>query len=766
MSDPAPRWRVDAWITGGLVLLALVVFAAVTFGHRGVTLIAAAAAFLLLALGIARKAPWLGRLRRSDLVPVAVFLALVATLAIRGAWITGDGPLLYMQVRSLVIDGDLDYTNEYRDFVPKQYQLPAAWKHSERPNPNAAEPGPAILWMPFFVVAHGLVLVARAFGARIAADGYSPPYVAAVCFGNTLWAYLGVVLTARIARQWFRPPVAALCAAAAWLATPLVWYSVVESTMPHACATFAVALFLWRWFCVRDRPGSRRAWVLLAVSAGLLVSMQRYDGYFFICPLVTLLGLVRKWPEIGPPARRRAAALGLSLAAVFVLTIVPLLYTNLSSSHASLSGESDLLGFTFGHWAHPYLVEILFSSRNGLLAWTPAAYLGVIGLAVFARRDRRIAGTLLLTLAVGIYLLAASYSWHGGWSFGSRRFTEAFPLFALGLCALTEAAIERPLVLATLGLCGLVGWNLTLATEVMWGMVPRNETISFGEAASDSLMRAYRRVGNPGAAPASWLFALRYDVTPDRFDRIVGREPSDEVSAALGKPAEADVLGAGWCGLRNPRCPWAPGWSEGERSTLLISLTEPTERRLSVRAAAAPHPRGIAQTVSVAVNGTPVGQWSFWPRENSQVLDVPAAVWKRGLNEVEFRYAWTTEGQGPRHAWHVATVTVIPRHGKIIGAPVTVNGVGLSGRTVTVDGTGFSTLTVVNFFNEQGARTVNLGGFDSNGDPRIPLTLVDSTRFTFPLPAGVFSGSAYVQVLNPPFVPSSSSSSNGELTIP
>jgi hypothetical protein len=765
MSDPAPRRRVDVLLSGGLVLLALVLFVAVTFGLRGVTLGAAAAALPLLALGIARRAPWLGRLRTIDLVPVAVFLALVATLVIRGTWITLDGPLLYMQVRSLIIDGDLDYTDEYRDFVPKGYQLPPAWQHTERPNPNSAEPGPAILWMPFFAAAHALVLGARAFGASITADGYSPPYVAAVCFGNTVWAFLGVVLTARIARRWFRPGVATVCAAGAWLATPLVWYSVIESTMPHACATFAAALFLWHWLRIRDRPASRRAWVFLAVSAGLLVSMERYDGYFFICPLVTLLGLARRWPEMGRSARRRAAMLGLSLAAVFVSTIVPLLYTNLSSSHASLSGESAFFGYTLRNWAHPYVVEILFSSRNGLLSWTPVAYLGVIGLAIFAKRDRRTAGTLLLTLAAGVYLLASSYGWDAGWTFGSRRLTEAFPLFALGLCALAEAALARPAILAILALCGLVAWNLALATEVMWGRLPRGETISFGEAASDSLMRAYRRVGNPWAAPASWLFALRYDVTPDRFDRIVGREPSDEVSVTTGTPAEAGVLGVGWCGSANPRCPWA-GWSEGARSTLLISLRRPAARRLSVRAAGAPHPKGIPQTVFVAVNGRPAAQWSFWPQESYQVVGVPAAFWKPGLNEIEFRYAWTTEGEGPRRAWRLATVTVRPRRGKPSNGPLTLSGLTLSDRTVTVDGAGFSTLTVINFFSGQGVTGVNLGGLDRGGNPKIPLSYVDSTRFTFTLPVGASSGPAYVQALNPPFVPSSSSNANGELTIP
>jgi hypothetical protein len=70
-----------------------------------------------------------------------------------------------------------------------------------------------------------------------------------------------------------------------------------------------------------------------------------------------------------------------------------------------------------------------------------------------------------------------------------------------------------------------------------------------------------------------------------------------------------------------------------------------------------------------------------------------------------------------------------------------------------VDGTGFSSLTVINFFNAQKGGGVNLGGLTAAGAPRIPIKLVSSTRFTFTRPAGA----AFVQTLNPPCVPFTSS---------
>lgn len=94
-----------------------------------------------------------------------------------------------------------------------------------------------------------------------------------------------------------------------------------------------------------------------------------------------------------------------------------------------------------------------------------------------------------------------------------------------------------------------------------------------------------------------------------------------------------------------------------------------------------------------------------------------------------------------------------------IGSMVTVDSVSQQGTTVTVTGTGFSRLSVINLF-AQGSTggVVNLGGLSSGGGSRIPLTIVDSTRFTFAVPAsGAVTGPAFVQVLNPPFITYSSS---------
>src|SRR5579883_875140 len=69
-----------------------------------------------------------------------------------------------------------------------------------------------------------------------------------------------------------------------------------------------------------------------------------------------------------------------------------------------------------------------------------------------------------------------------------------------------------------------------------------------------------------------------------------------------------------------------------------------------------------------------------------------------------------------------------------IGQAISVASVTQSGTTITVNGTGFSTLTVINFFNSQSGGAVDLGGLGPGGTAKIPLTIINSDKFTFTEP--------------------------------
>jgi hypothetical protein len=106
-----------------------------------------------------------------------------------------------------------------------------------------------------------------------------------------------------------------------------------------------------------------------------------------------------------------------------------------------------------------------------------------------------------------------------------------------------------------------------------------------------------------------------------------------------------------------------------------------------------------------------------------------------------------------------------------LGALIRIDSVILLGRSVQVTGAGFSAFTTLNLFaTQQGTGAgINFGGQLPNGQPRIELTSMTPTSLTFQLPPDAAAGPAFVEALNPPFIPFTSSlsrSSAGAFTIP
>src|SRR6185295_19065349 len=126
---------------------------------------------------------------------VAIFLLLLP-LSTPRIYAT-DEVQYFAYLRSLYFDGDIDFRNEYQHFadIGLRNGDSAVFDALLRDNPrdpplipetglyrNVAPIGAALLWSPGFPLADLLVRVANPLGAHIQADGYSWPYISAVCF--------------------------------------------------------------------------------------------------------------------------------------------------------------------------------------------------------------------------------------------------------------------------------------------------------------------------------------------------------------------------------------------------------------------------------------------------------------------------------------------------------------------------------------------------------------------------------------------------------
>ena len=447
------------------------------------------------------------RSRKSERLLLLLFLL---SLPFLNPWVRGDGVGYYAFARAPLIQHNLDFTEDYRH-ANESFRGPRLDENNQ-PRPEFRTPtghldnhftvGPAILWTPFLLLAHGGVLLARAFGSSVAADGFSAPYRITMAIATAIYGFLGLLLAFRLAREYVHERWALLATIAIWWTSSLPVYMYFNPFWSHAHSAFVVSLFLWYWHRTRSSR-SLAQWLLLALITGLMLNVyyanamvlavlaievaRRYYLAFHIKPAETL-ATADVAGNVRPPFPYALSVPQLLLrhflfAAVVLLCMLPTLITRyLVYGNAFESGYIPLRDWL---WSSPAFLQVLFSSDHGLLAWTPILFFSIAGLFVFWRWQRR-AGTPFLAAFLAFYLLIACYpDWDGISSYGNRFFVSLTPLFILGLSVFLDRTAQlfrsnrAALATASVFLTFFILWNFGLMFQ--WGshLIPARGPISF-----------------------------------------------------------------------------------------------------------------------------------------------------------------------------------------------------------------------------------------------------------------------------------------------
>lgn len=358
----------------------------------------------------------------SGLAMALVFLASVPLPRVDGHILGSDGFYYFIQLRSLVMDGDLNFFNDCQLLGINTLRATATG-HMHSPWPVGA----ALLWAPFFLLAHGLSLL-----LGLPTDGLGPLHQALVCLGGILYATAGSLFAFLAARR----AAASVHARDATLfllwASPAAYYIMVEPSMSHALSLFTQGLALW--LLTRSRPDDpARSFIWLGLATGLATLVRFQDGLIAFPPLALLAWRVRRGELPLAGALTRALLFGLTL----LLTLTP------QFVFWDIVYGSPLLiphGEGFLHWLGPRPLATLFSPRHGLLLWHPVFLVALAGLPLLWRRDRGLALAAGFVFLAQLYVNSAVDQWWADASFGHRRFVSVLPWLTPALATLLERA--------------------------------------------------------------------------------------------------------------------------------------------------------------------------------------------------------------------------------------------------------------------------------------------------------------------------------------
>jgi hypothetical protein len=614
---------------------------------------------VLAIVGLVLTRPAAPRPGAPDRRPALLFGALLALgLAFQvqlGARLQSDGFYYFAYLRSLVFDGDVDFTNDYKllglDDKPHLF-VRTATGHAQ----SAASIGPAILWAPFFGAGH---LVSRSLGARhpdIDANGISFPYRQAVCVAGLFYGLIGCWFCFRLTRRFYGAPLGGLAVAFTVAGSFLLWYLVKEPSMTHGPSMAAVAGFTWAWIATRSkrmdatkeagapfRSGALAQWAWLGAAAGLMTLIRWQNALFAILPAIDALAVLAPAARTPDLERMRRVLIGgivFSVCAAVAFLPQMIAWRSIYGSWLAVSPLGPQI-----RWFDPQLADILWSSRNGLLSWSPILYVGALGFAAFVVRQPAVGAPMLLAVLLMTYFNACIQDWWGSDGFGGRRFDGTIPFFCLGVAAFasTAAAVVRRHPLRTVAAFGgaLVLWNLTLMNAANTGVFRLGTSVSFGDTAAAQGRAFHQWFGNPFTYPASLLFAVRNDVAPARYDLLSANRFLSDPLRPYGRvdigSDDGWVLSEGWHGPEQEGTTtfrWA-----ASPAVVLIPLDHTAPLLVQVRLHAFAYPGSAPQALTVSVNGRAFGPAPVGPGWETLEFATGSEAWRSGVNRLRLDFA-------------------------------------------------------------------------------------------------------------------------------
>lgn len=383
-------------------------------------------------------------------------------------WSLGsDGLGYYAHIRSIMVDHDLDYANEYRNFNPLGHSVPDPdIKTPTGRVPNNYPIGPAFLWIPFFLIAHTITWLSNSLGYFIPRNGYSLPYQVLIGLGPQIYGLIGLAFILRIIRHFYPQNIALIATLTIVLSTNVIYYLTVESTMSHAFSLFTVSLFIY--YGIKNYKTKNKRQYFVYGLLGALMTLTRYqNGLFMLFPIFELFDSFFN-------SRNYTVNLKILIKKGFVylfgflLGITPqLIFWKIiyGSYYIKAYGTKSFYG------GSTHFIDILFSSNHGLFAWTPIILFSIIGLFFFAYNQRKW-GVFFLVLLLGQYFVNST--WHG-WTFGAsysiRSFINCTFIFSIGLAALIHR-LQNYTKIITFSILFFILWNFLLIIQYSLGYIP------------------------------------------------------------------------------------------------------------------------------------------------------------------------------------------------------------------------------------------------------------------------------------------------------
>ncbi len=296
--------------------------------------------------------------------------------------------------------------------------------------------GVAILETPFFLISH---VLSKPFGFK--PDGFSNIYSFGLYFSGVFYCCVGLFFLSKFLVRHFNPFTSVIAPILFLSGSNLYYYCIDMPGMSHVYSFFLFCLIIYLTPFITTKINSK--YFFLFFCCLILVILIR--------PTNILIGLFPLFYNIKNKNEffNRIHFLFSNKLLIIVSAAVSLIFTIPQLQYWYIN-TGNIITYSYGaesfiFWKHPKILEVWFSTNNGLFTYTPLIILSIIGVFLMMKKKKWEAyfiGSLFLIIT---YIFSSWWNWWFGCAFGARSFVEYYALFIIPFTCLLEVAFKHKL---------------------------------------------------------------------------------------------------------------------------------------------------------------------------------------------------------------------------------------------------------------------------------------------------------------------------------
>ena len=288
--------------------------------------------------------------------------------------------------------------------------------------------GLAIVWSPFFAIAHTWASMSESYPA----DGLSFPYQFCMAIGTILLILPGIFFTRKVLLKYFNENVTSITMLLLVFGTNYFHEAFDDYLQPHALLYTGYAILLWltiRWHETFERKYAIYAGFLM----GIMILMRPSEILCVFIPVLWNVFDKASFKDKIQYVKAHFSHVIYAAIAAFIVVIPQLLYYKTVTGDFIFFSYQRTEGFDF---THPHIWESLFSFKKSWFVYTPIIVFPLFGIYLLKKRKKEGYYPILIFTVLNFYLLCSWAAWWNGGSFGMRYFAESYAILAFPFAVL------------------------------------------------------------------------------------------------------------------------------------------------------------------------------------------------------------------------------------------------------------------------------------------------------------------------------------------